>query len=103
LLQHNEKWKQRNNDLDQLNKVSNKSSLGLAQELEEDEGEEANHTVRSEAPTNKRPPGRKLEKERIKKGGDHVVFQTSVHEIKEARKRIKMDGHESYGGAQGGD
>lgn len=90
LLQHNEKWKQRNNDCDPRKKVSSKSSVGLAQVHEEDEGEEGN-PLRSEVPTKKRPPGRKQEKEKIKKGGDHVVFQAAVQEMMAIRKDFEAE------------
>jgi hypothetical protein len=52
---------------------------------EEDEEETASLTA---MPANKRPPGRKQEKERVK-GGDHVVFQTLVQEIIASRKELE--------------
>jgi hypothetical protein len=52
---------------------------------EEDEEETASPTA---MPANKRPPGRKQEKERVK-GGDHVVFQNAVQEIIASRKELE--------------
>jgi hypothetical protein len=87
LLQNNEKWVKRNNNCHPLKKKSSTCSLGSVQGNEEDE-ETASLTLRSAMPANKRPPGRKQEKERVKKGGDHVVFQTAVQEMITSRKEL---------------
>jgi hypothetical protein len=84
LLEKNEKWKHRNEDCVPTKKVSSKVH-------EEDEGEEASPTLRSEAPTNKRPPGRKIEKEKIKKGGDHDVFQSTVQEMMAKKQEVEAE------------
>ena len=62
--------------------------LSSVQGNEEDE-ETASPTLRSAMPANKRPPGRKQEKERVKKGGDHAVFQTAVQEMITSRKELE--------------
>ena len=62
--------------------------LSSVQGNEEDE-ETASLTLRSAMPANKRPPGRKQEKERVKKGGDHAVFQTAVQEMITSRKELE--------------
>jgi hypothetical protein len=87
LLQNNEKWVKRNNDCHPLKK-SNTCSLGSVQRNEEDK-ETASPTLRSAMLANKRPPGRKQEKERVKKGGDHAVFQTAVQEMITSRKELE--------------
>jgi hypothetical protein len=87
LLQNNEKWVKRNNNCHPLKKPST-CSLGSVQGNEEDE-ETASPTLTSAMPANKRPPGRKQEKERVKKGGDHAVFQTAVQEMITSRKELE--------------
>jgi len=79
----------RNNDCHPLKKKSSTCSLGSVQGNEEDEEETASPTLRSAMPANKRPPGRKQEKERVKKGGDHAVFQTAVQEMITSRKELE--------------
>jgi hypothetical protein len=88
LLQNNEKWVKRNNDCHPLKK-SNTCSLGSVQRNEEDK-ETASPTLRSVLLANKRPQGRKQEKERVKKGGDHAVFQTAVQEMITSRKEFRL-------------
>lgn len=77
LLQHNMKWKLRENDCGPLKKVSTKSSLGLPQVHEEGcvclcvcggggcgGVEEAIPALILEAPTNKMPPERMQQRDR---------------------------------------
>jgi len=85
--------------------------LSSVQGNEEDE-ETASPTLRSAMPANKRPPGRKQEKEWVK-GGDHAsvsncsarddYIKEGVGGWEEARQGIKMDGDQGLGGAQSKD
>ncbi|RLN35930.1 hypothetical protein C2845_PM03G07690 [Panicum miliaceum] len=82
LLEHNEKWNNRDNDFHPLKKKASKSSLEFENEGDGNEDDEEDSDIPSSAVANKkRPPRRKQEKERLKKGGDGVVIQSAVQEM----------------------
>ncbi|CAN6299154.1 unnamed protein product [Urochloa humidicola] len=80
LLEHNEKWNNRDKDCHPLKKKARKSSLEFENDDDPNVDEEKEDSGNPNyAPTNKeRPPGRKQAKDRLKKGGDNFVFQSAV-------------------------
>ncbi|GJN20535.1 hypothetical protein PR202_gb07926 [Eleusine coracana subsp. coracana] len=84
LLQHNEKWINRNNDPHPL-----KRRASSMEESEDDEDGSGLTTPISKE--TKRPPGRKQEKEQLKKGGDGHgnVFETVVQSLITTKKEVE--------------
>ncbi|OEL28109.1 hypothetical protein BAE44_0010873 [Dichanthelium oligosanthes] len=113
LLQHNEKWRTRNNDVPpKSKKSSNSCSLvdGDCVDLDDSDDEDSDGrrcpTPSSAAPSRKRPPGRKAEKEKLKKGGDNTYKESvdnmmlSRKELVAERKEFKMDRAQRDGGEE---
>ncbi|CAO2044919.1 unnamed protein product [Urochloa humidicola] len=93
LLEHNEKWNNRDKDCHPLKKKARKFSSEFENDGDPnvDEEEEESENPKS-GPTNKeRPPGRKQAKDRLKKGGDSLVFQSAVQEMIATKKEMEAE------------
>jgi hypothetical protein len=92
LLEHNEKWNNRDNYFHPLKKKASKSSLEFENEGYGNEDDEEENGILSSAVTNKkRSLWTKQEKERLKKGGDGVVFQSAVQEMIVTKKEMEAN------------
>jgi hypothetical protein len=92
LLEHNEKWNNRDNYFHPLKKKASKSSLEFENEGYGNEDDEEENGILSSAVTNKkRSLWTKQEKERLKKGGDGVVFQSAVREMIATNKEMEAN------------
>ncbi|CAN6205715.1 unnamed protein product [Urochloa humidicola] len=91
LLEHNEKWNNRDTDCHPLKKKSQQSFSEFENEGDDNEEDEESGIPSSAVNNKKRPPGRKQEKERLKKGGDGVVFQSAVQEMIATKKEMEAN------------
>ncbi|KAK3144804.1 hypothetical protein QOZ80_4AG0318130 [Eleusine coracana subsp. coracana] len=84
LLEHNEKWVRRNEDLHPLKKRPSS---------EEDimHGAHGGFTPNLDVPKSKRPPGRKQEKERLKRGWDTFAYREVVQEMMTSKMEIEAE------------
>ncbi|OEL35533.1 hypothetical protein BAE44_0003451 [Dichanthelium oligosanthes] len=82
LLQHNQKWLTRNDEAPPKRQKSSNSSLEFEgfqdvdnDRVQDEDGRDRSLTPSSGAPTRKRPPGRKAEKERLKRGPEGGAYK----------------------------
>ncbi|TVU49401.1 hypothetical protein EJB05_00709, partial [Eragrostis curvula] len=98
MLQHNEKWINRNIDPHPLKKRA--ASDMESEDYEDDDGNESGRstTPSSDWPSSKRPMGRKQSKERLKRGGgeggDVDVIQYAVQDMITSKKEIEASRQE---------
>ncbi|TVU26166.1 hypothetical protein EJB05_28702, partial [Eragrostis curvula] len=93
MLKHNEKWINRDKDSHPLKKRAS-SELEFDDYVDDDDESGRSTTPSSDWPVNKRPPGRKVSKERMKRGGggggggEGDVFQSAVQDIIVSKKEL---------------
>ncbi|RLN23636.1 uncharacterized protein C2845_PM07G29190 [Panicum miliaceum] len=88
LLEHNEKWNNRDNDCHP--RAGNSFFTEFENEGDGDEDEEESGSPRLGPPNKKRPPGRKQENERIKKGGDVCLMKLKRHKAYVQQMRMQI-------------
>ncbi|CAL4977461.1 unnamed protein product [Urochloa decumbens] len=95
LLQHDEKWRSRNFDVPTKSKKSSNSCSPIDDDcvnLDDSNGSDSDgkrSPTPSSAPT-KRPPGRKAEKEKLKKGGESA-YKESLDNMMQTGKELAAD------------
>ncbi|RLM93817.1 hypothetical protein C2845_PM08G30710 [Panicum miliaceum] len=98
LLQHNQKWLTRNDEAPPKKQKSSNSFLEFegAQDVEDgrvhdEDGRGRSPTPSSGGPSGNRPPGRKAEKEKLKRGVDGGVYKEVFQQM--ITKREEMEAH----------
>jgi len=97
LLQHHQKWLKRKDEAPpKRQKSTNSIEFAGVEDIDEDgvqneDGRGRSPTPCSTGPTDKRPPGRKASKEKLKKGSDSGIYKEMFQEMITTRKEKKQE------------